>query len=280
MTGGRDGAGSSSEETVLSGGTANAGLVVRVGGTVRRPPSTAGTRALLQHLERAGFDGAPRHLGVDDRGRDILSYVEGEAATWPHPSWALTDQALVSVAELLRRYHRAVESFDPSGLPWPRPVPTAFAGRLVTHNDPNLDNVVFRDGRAAALIDFDLAGPGSAAWDVANAVRLWAPLRSEEDVPDERRGRSLERMALFVDAYGAARRGALPRGRGGPADPRLGLCHRPRGRGGGPARLRGPLDGRRAGPHPPRGALVRHQPGGHARGSGPGRAGLAARGGG
>jgi len=58
----------------------------------------------------------------------------------------------------------------------------------VSHNDPNLDNVIFSGDRAVALIDFDLAGPGSAAWDVACAARLWAPLRDESDVPCRLRG--------------------------------------------------------------------------------------------
>ena len=72
----------------------------------------------------------------------------------------------------------------------------------MTHNDVNLDNVVFRAGRAVALIDFDLAGPGSRAWDVACAVRLWAPLRPRDHIADPRRGREFERLRLFVDSYG------------------------------------------------------------------------------
>lgn len=77
---------------------------------------------------------------------------------------ALTDEALISVAELLRRYHDAVASFDPGGHQWPHPLPHRFRQGLVSHNDPNLDNVVFDNGRAVALIDFDLASPGSIAW--------------------------------------------------------------------------------------------------------------------
>lgn len=61
---------------------------------------------------------------------------------------------------------------------------------------------MFRDGEAVALIDFDLAGPGSVLWDVATAVRLWGPLRPEPDIADPRRGRALTRMRLFADAYG------------------------------------------------------------------------------
>lgn len=195
-------------EVLLVGGYTNAGLVTRVGDTVRRPrsASSAAVHALLEHLERVGFDGAPRLLGCDERGREVLSYIDGEAAIAPHPAWALTDEALVSVAELLRRYHDAAASFDPRGRRWHRAVPSAFRGGTVTHNDPNLDNVIFVEGRAVALIDFDLAAPGSPVWDVACAARLWVPLRDAVDVAPQLRGREIERMRLFVDAYGLPRR--------------------------------------------------------------------------
>lgn len=191
-------------EVELTGGTANQGLVVRVGDTVRRPrrPTTPATHALLRHLEDVGFDGAPRLLGIDDRGREVLSYVPGTAIAPPYPPWSLTGPALESVARLLRRYHEAVESFDATGLAWQLPVPERFRTGLVSHNDPNMDNVVFRDGVAVALIDFDLAGPGSRVWDVAAAARLWSPLRPDGDIGDVRRGHSLERLRAFVDAYG------------------------------------------------------------------------------
>jgi hypothetical protein len=191
-------------EVVLHGGLTNAGRVIRIGDTVRRPwrSTSPATRALLEHLEQVGFDGAPRHLGVDDRGREVLSFVPGEAAIDPVPAWALTDEALVSVAELLRRYHDAVASFDGAPHTWPQAVPGAFGGGIVTHNDPNLDNLIFVGGRAVALVDFDLASPACAAWDVACAARLWAPLRDDQDVPEPLRGRTFARLRLFADAYG------------------------------------------------------------------------------
>jgi hypothetical protein len=196
-------------EVLLHGGLTNAGRVTRVGNTVRRPRASAATWALLDHLERVGFDGAPRFLGVDDRGREMLSFIPGEAVIEPYPEWALTDDALVSVAELLQRYHDAVASFDAGGRTWPDFVPPQFRDGLVSHNDPNLDNVIFSVGVAVGLIDFDLASPGSAVWDVACAARLWAPLRDERDTPEELRGRSLERLRIFADAYGLARRDRL-----------------------------------------------------------------------
>lgn len=196
-------------ETVLVGGTANRGLVVRVGDTVRRPlrPSGPAVQALLEHLRQVGFSsgpegGAPIFLGVDEQGREVLSYLPGETVTAPYPAWSMTDEALDSVAHLLKRYHQAVAEFDPDDHPWAEPVPPEYVTGLVSHNDPNLDNIVFRDGVAVALIDFDLVGPGSALWDVAAAIRLWAPLRPDPDITDARHGRALTRLRRFADAYG------------------------------------------------------------------------------
>jgi hypothetical protein len=187
----------------LCGGTANRGRVVRVGDTVVRPtaPCRPATHAFLGHLAAAGFDGAPRVL-LADPATETLTYIAGRAAVPPLTDDVLTDEALVSVADLLRRYHRAAASFDPTGYAWPRPVPARYRTGLVSHNDVYPANVVFRDGRAVALIDFDLAGPGSAVWDFAAAARSFVPLFDEADVTDSRQGRALERFRVFLAASG------------------------------------------------------------------------------
>jgi hypothetical protein len=47
---------------------------------VHKPASarTSTVHALLRHLEDVGFDGAPRALGFDDQGREMLSYLPGD----------------------------------------------------------------------------------------------------------------------------------------------------------------------------------------------------------
>ncbi|MCW2897662.1 MAG: aminoglycoside phosphotransferase [Actinomycetia bacterium] len=194
----------------LCGGTANRGRVVRVGDTVVRPtaPCWPATHALLCHLAAAGFDGAPRVLAAGP-ATETLTYIAGRAAVPPLTDDALTDAALVSVADLLRRYHRAAASFDPAGYAWPRPVPARYRTGLVSHNDVYPANVVFREGRAVALIDFDLAGPGSAVWDFAAAARSFVPLLDEADVTDGRQGRALERFRVFLAASGLPRASRL-----------------------------------------------------------------------
>jgi Phosphotransferase enzyme family len=126
-----------------------------------------------------------------ERRRDIVCTCTRAAECWPRGR----TNALG---------HQSLRSFDP-GQPPARAadarIPTPI-GACRTWADPNLDNVIFVGGRAVALIDFDLAAPGSEVWDVACAARLWAPLRAEADVAPELRGRALERLALFADAYG------------------------------------------------------------------------------
>jgi hypothetical protein len=190
----------------LFGGTANQGRVVRVGDTVVRPtaPCWPGTHALLRHLDAADFEGAPRVLATGPT-TETLTYIAGRAAVPPLTEDVLTDEALVSVADLLRRYVRAVAGFDPAGYAWPRLVPARYRTGLVSHNDVHPANVVFRDGRAVALIDFDLAGPGSAGWDFAAAARSFVPLLDETDVHDSRQGRAIDRFQIFLVASGLSR---------------------------------------------------------------------------
>jgi hypothetical protein len=173
---------------------------------VHRPiaPGWPATHALLAHLSNAGFDGAPRVLAVGP-ATETLTYIDGQAAIPPLAEDTLTDAALVSVADLLRRYHLAAASFDPAGYRWPRPIPARFRTGLVSHNDAHPANLVFRGGRAVALIDFDWAGPGSAIWDFAAAARYWAPLQDDRDVTDSRRGRALDRFRILLDAGGLSR---------------------------------------------------------------------------
>ena len=177
----------------------------KLGDTVRRRtgPWTPAVHALLRHLERAGFDGSPRVLGVDEHGRESLSYIEGDAPVgWPepYPGWVWSAEALESAAMLLRRYHDAVASFvPPRGARWRLPLGPG-PHDIVCHNDVAPWNSVFRDGRVFALVDWDHASPGSRAWDLAYAVWTWAPVTHAP--AGEVREPEGARIARFLRAYG------------------------------------------------------------------------------
>ncbi|GGK88733.1 trifolitoxin immunity protein [Planomonospora parontospora subsp. parontospora] len=195
----------SHEEIPLLGGDVTEG-VVRVGETVRRPtrPSTPSVHALLRHLEAEGFDGAPRVVGLDERGREVLTYLDGESGVRPLPEYAVTDEALAALAGLLRRFHDAAETFrPPRDAVWEDGSNDDRAAELVGHCDVNLDNVLFRDGLPYAFIDFDLARPTTRLFDVVTTLRHWAPLADPVDLDPAQRELAVgPRLRLFCDAYG------------------------------------------------------------------------------
>jgi hypothetical protein len=202
-------------EVPLAGGDVTLG-VVRVGDTVRRPrgPWSSSVASYLQHLDRVGFPEAPRYLGIDERGRDILQFIAGDVPSQPLVEpWAAASSVLVGVADLLRRLHEASASFvPPADACWfgddiyvdmPADLPIEPPPDVISHFDVTPQNVVFRAGKPIGLIDFDLTRPGRRLGDVVNTAMWWVPLFPEPerdpalgacDVP--------ARLATFVDAYG------------------------------------------------------------------------------
>lgn len=197
--------GVSTDEPLVGGMDPSAG-VVRVSDTVRRPagPFSAAVRALLLHLEDVGFEGAPRFLGVDSDGRDVMTYVEGDVPLPPYPSWALSDAALIDLGRLLRRLHEATATFDRSRVDgWADEWADPLGGPVVCHNDVFPENTVFRDGQVVAFIDFAMAAPGRPFWDVAIAAQEWGPLYAPGtrlNHPDDLDG--VRRTGLLARAYG------------------------------------------------------------------------------
>src|SRR5262245_36334473 len=193
------------DESAMPGGIANAGKVVRVGPHVLRPanPQTASIHRFLLALREAGFDGASRPVGVDPDGRERLDFIEGEVAVPPYPEWAQRDDSLASLAELVRRFHDASRRIEVTGLDWSHEMADPAGGVLVCHNDVCLENVVFRDGEAVGLLDFDFAAPGRPEYDLAQLVRMCVPI--DDDVNAPRFGwRSVDkpaRLRLVADAY-------------------------------------------------------------------------------
>jgi hypothetical protein len=186
------------DEVPLTGGNVTAG-VVRVGETVRRPagPWTPAVHALLRHLEGVGFAGAPRALGFDDRGREVLSYVEGHAA-WPWDAFAplASDEGLRRVADLISAYHAAQAGFvSPADAYWSRVAPRNGAD-LICHNDFAPWNLIVGPGDWV-FIDWDLAAPGTRLSDLAYAARAFVPLIPERriDLP------LVHRLRLLCDAW-------------------------------------------------------------------------------
>jgi hypothetical protein len=193
-------------EEELAGGVANKGAVVRVGDTVRRPvgPNTSASSALLRHLESVGFDGTPRFRGFDDQGREVLSYIPGDVPLPVFPAWSMTDEVLIELGVLMRRFHDATVTFDRTAVQrWSDELTDPVGGGVICHNDICPENVVFGDGRPLALLDFDFAAPGRRVWDLAMAAHMWAPLGDPASRAAHPPGLdAVHRAAVLVRSYG------------------------------------------------------------------------------
>ena len=180
------------EEVILAGGAVTDG-VVRVGETVRRPAAFGNQlmRDVLVHLERAGFDAAPRWLGFDEQGRDVLTWIEGETFTdrsQMHPyigdppvRIAFADEQVAAAMRLLRRYH------------------DTFGDDVICHGDFGPWNLVWREGMPFAVIDFDAVYRGAPADDVGYALRMFLGFGFAAAEPAE----LVRRTRSALAAYGA-----------------------------------------------------------------------------
>lgn len=170
-------------EIPLAGGNVNE-AVVRVGQTVRRVqgPHSPTVHALLRHLRQVGFNQAPEFLGIDDKSREILSFLDGD--TSPPKGFETDDTVLDDAIAMLRRYHQATLSFvAPEGAQWGYVDPDETRHEVICHNDFAPYNMVFRSGRPIGVYDFDVAGPGPRLRDLAYLAYWLVPLSfSTEDL--------------------------------------------------------------------------------------------------
>lgn len=178
-------------ESSLPGGLIN--HVVRVGATVRRPAS-AGTRFvgdLLTFLEAGGWPGAPRYRGIDEEGREVLSYLDGHVAWKPQqPPDVYSDGSLIRVTRLVREFHDLTAGTELAG-----------SHEVVCHNDLAPKNTVYRPVggvlRPVAFIDWDLAAPGERIHDIAHVC--WQYLGLGPGIEDL--SGTARRLRLIADTY-------------------------------------------------------------------------------
>ncbi len=184
--------------------------VVRVGDTVRRPVGrwTPAVHDLLRYLESVGFAGAPRVLGFDEKGREVLTYLPSD----PEPNWS--DDALVAVGRLVRELEDALAGYvAPAGAVWLHPpLGKRAPSPHVAHGDLCPVNTMYRDGVPYGFIDWDLAGPATADYDLVSAAIGFVAIRPDRYWPRPGCPNAPDRPArlrIFCDAYGVEDRLAM-----------------------------------------------------------------------
>jgi hypothetical protein len=170
----------------LAGGFINE--VIQVGDTVRRPAAADFVHRLLRHFEAAGWPGAPRYLGRDAKGREVLTFIPGDGPG------AHTDAALAAIGSLVRRFHDLTAGTSLAG-----------SSEVVCHNDLSPKNTVYDDGLPVAFIDWDIAAPGRRIEDVAHACWQYVGLGPDVADPVE----AARRVGVLAGAYGGIAREPL-----------------------------------------------------------------------
>ncbi|HEX6423537.1 MAG TPA: phosphotransferase [Acidimicrobiales bacterium] len=153
---------------------------IRVGNTARRPAgnNTYLVQTVLRRLEEAGVGWAPRPLGIDDEGREVVSWIPGVTAE------SGEDVDLSELALMVRRLHDLT-------------VGLVEGRECIVHDDLQPRNVVVRQGKPVGLIDWEQARPGRRVEDVANLCWSFVEPRPGSDCGDIG-----QRWRLVAHAYG------------------------------------------------------------------------------
>ena len=187
---------------ILSGGSMNASLE-KEGNVLHRGTAWhRGTHDFLQYMEEQGFEGIPRFRGIDEQGREMLTFLPGETVGDAFPDcdpFIWSEENVTAAGRFLRRYHDASAAFLPRVEHWPNARFPRQEWEVLCHNDAAPYNFVYQNKVMSGLIDFDVAYPGPRMWDIAYTLYTCIPLagyRLEEEA-----GRAA-RVRRFFEAYG------------------------------------------------------------------------------
>jgi thiamine kinase-like enzyme len=121
----------------------------------------------------------------------------------------------VELAQMMRRYHDATTDFvPPADVRWLFVYSKRRSHEVICHNDIAPYNIIYVDNHPQAFIDFDCAGPGPRAWDMAYAAYRCVPLGHAREPELVSMGladlaQQARRLNLFCSTYGIAAREVL-----------------------------------------------------------------------
>lgn len=171
------------KEEVLKGGQSNES-VVKIENTVRRVTSENSefVHKLLKLLEYKNYPYAPRLLGIDDKGREILTFVDGKTV-----SVNLNDEQLKKIVLMIKQLHDTTAGSELCG-----------NMEVITHCDLAPWNTIIKDNEIIGFIDFDGSQPGKRVDDLA--YFLWTFLELGSVNTDN--VKQFKRIKMLCDIYG------------------------------------------------------------------------------
>lgn len=176
-----------SDPVRLTGGAMTEDVLL-IDGQVHRTahPNSQYVAELLRVVADRGCAWAPRHLGRDQAGLDIFTYLPGCTGA-EHE--LLSPDAYAQAAKILRQLHTITTGH-----------PLARGQQCVVHGDCGPWNWVLRDGAVVGLIDWDGAGPGSRLSEFGYMAWTWC-VTGYSHVTDDA---ELRLLRLLRDSYDPA----------------------------------------------------------------------------
>lgn len=162
--------------------------VVRIGDNVHK---TLGDNYEISHrvlkcLEDHRFLYSPRIKGVDDKGREIMTYVDGTPIEADPIPLGVSIQAI----KILREFHDILSTFE-----------GVSGGQTICHLDYAPWNVLQNNGQIVGIIDFDDLHIGQRIDDLSYAI--WTFLDLGDDNQHLTTDRQIEHIIELISAYGA-----------------------------------------------------------------------------
>jgi len=160
------------EEKVLAGGRITKN-VTQKGNSVFRPccSNSDFVHDVLLWLERKGSLISPYYKGINNDGREIITFLEGNS---PNDLGDFSDDQLFRAGKIIKNIHELLKDY-----------PGCMAGQTVCHNDLSPCNFMFKDNLPYAAFDWDTAKIGDPKDDLAYAVKMWCDIGNPDQTIDD-----------------------------------------------------------------------------------------------
>jgi Ser/Thr protein kinase RdoA (MazF antagonist) len=145
-------------------------------------------------------------LGIDDVGREVLSFIEGTPAFRPWPEVVRSDTGLRAIGQMLRELSEALSDFAPPPESIWRTEPVAGSA-AIRHGDVGPWNMLWDGDELVGIVDWDFAEPAPPLWDIAQTAWYTIPIFGGAERSQEcgfvREPDRAHRLGVLCTAYGA-----------------------------------------------------------------------------